>query len=160
MKNYFWYTLICYPKAFDSINRGMMERIQLTYSLPKETVTAIMMFFKNTKAVVRVSDGSHIFNIVPGVLQRDTLVTYLFIIYRDYVLWMPIYLIKENGFTFKKQKKGWWYPVETMTDKLNRQSTLFANTPAAQTEFLLYSQGQIAESISLHANANKTSLWV
>ena len=36
-------------KAFDSIHRGKMEQILLTYSLPKETVAAIMMLYRNTK---------------------------------------------------------------------------------------------------------------
>ena len=38
------------------------------YDLPKEIVTAIMMLYKNTKAMVRLQDG----DIVARVLQRDT----------------------------------------------------------------------------------------
>ena len=38
-----------FAKAFDSIHRGKMEQILLTYSLPKETITAIMMLYRNTK---------------------------------------------------------------------------------------------------------------
>ncbi len=52
-----------FSEAFDSIHRGKMEQILLTYSLPKETV-----------------------EIVAGVLQGDTLAPYLFIISLDYVL--------------------------------------------------------------------------
>ena len=36
-----------FSRAFDSIHRGEMEQILLAYGLPKETVTAIMMLYKN-----------------------------------------------------------------------------------------------------------------
>ena len=39
-----------------------------------------MMFYKNTKVKVRSQDGdTDFFNIVVGVLQRDTFAPYLFI---------------------------------------------------------------------------------
>ena len=38
-----------FSKALDSIHRGKIEQILLAYSLPKETVAAIMMLYKNTK---------------------------------------------------------------------------------------------------------------
>ena len=64
-----------------------MEQIILAYGLPKETVTALMILFKNTKAMVHSSDGdTDFFDFVTGVLQGDTLVPYMFIIYLDYVL--------------------------------------------------------------------------
>ena len=44
------------------------------------------------------------FDIVAGVLQRFTLAPYLFIICLDYVLQMPIDLMKENGLTLEKAK--------------------------------------------------------
>ena len=70
--------------AFDSIHRGKMEQILLAYSLPKETATAIMMLYRNTKVKVCSPDGdTDYFDIVAGVLQRDTLVPYLFIICLD-----------------------------------------------------------------------------
>ena len=53
-----------------------MDQILLAYSLPKETVTAIMMLYKNTKVKVRSPDGDiDFFDIVIGVLQEDTLAT-------------------------------------------------------------------------------------
>ena len=50
-----------FTKAFVSIHIGKMEQILLTYGLPKETVTAIMMLYKNTKVKVRSPDGDRIF---------------------------------------------------------------------------------------------------
>ena len=70
-----------FSKAFDSIHRGKMEQILLAYSLPKETVAAIMMLYKNTKVKVHSPEGdTDYFNIIAGVLQGDTLSPYLFII--------------------------------------------------------------------------------
>ena len=74
-------------KALDSIHRRKMEQILLTYGFPKETTTAIMMLYKNTKVKVRLLDGDiDYFDIVTGVLERDTLVPYQFIICLDYML--------------------------------------------------------------------------
>ena len=68
-----------------------MEQIQLAYGLPRETVTAIMMLYKNMKAMVLSPDGDRdFFDFVAGVLQRDTLAPYSFIICQDYVLQMLI----------------------------------------------------------------------
>ena len=84
--------------------KGEMEQILLPNGLPKETVTDIMMLYKNTKAVVHSPDGdTDPFDIVAGVLPGDTLAPYVFIICQDYVLRTLIYLIK-NGFTYKKAR--------------------------------------------------------
>ena len=61
---------IDFTKAFDSIHRGKMEQILLAYSIPKETVTAIMILYRNIKVKVHSPDGdTDYFNIVAGVLQ-------------------------------------------------------------------------------------------
>ena len=46
-----------FTKAFDSIERGEMEQILLTYGQPKETVAAIMILYRNIKVKVHSSDG-------------------------------------------------------------------------------------------------------
>ena len=62
-----------------------MEQTLLTYGLPKETVTAILIPYKNTKVKVRSPDGdTDNFNIIAGIQQEDTLVPYFFIICQDY----------------------------------------------------------------------------
>ena len=59
-------------KTFDSIHRGNMGQILLAYSLPKETVAAIMILYRNTKVKVRCPDGdTDYFDIVAG--WRDNL---------------------------------------------------------------------------------------
>ena len=64
-----------------------MEQILLAYGLPKETVAAITILYKNTKVKVRSPDGdTEYFDIVAGIRQGDMLAPYLFIICLDYVL--------------------------------------------------------------------------
>ena len=105
-----------FTKAFDSIHRGKMEQILLAYSLPKETVAAITILYRNTKVKVRSPDGdTEYFDIVAGVLQGDTLAPYLFIICLDYVLRTSIDKIRENGFELTK-KRSRRYPAKTITD--------------------------------------------
>ena len=92
-----------FSKAFDTILRGKMERVPPAFGFPKETVTAIMMLYKNPKVKFRSPDGDTDFFDI-GVLQGDTLAPCLFIICLDHVLRTFIYLMKENGFTLAKAK--------------------------------------------------------
>ena len=78
------------------------------------------------------------FDIVNGVLQGDTLASFLLIICLGYVLRTSIDLIKEHGFTLKKAKSR-RHLAET-----------------TQAEPLLHSLEQIAGSIGLSVNADKT----
>ena len=68
-------------KAVDSIHRGKMEQIQLTYGLPKETVKAIMMLYRNTEVkVLSLDEDADYFDTVARVLQGDIIAPYLFMI--------------------------------------------------------------------------------
>ena len=63
-----------------------MRQILWLNGLPKEPVTAILMFHLTMKTAVCSSDGNiNFFNIVAGVLQGDALASYLFIICLHYV---------------------------------------------------------------------------
>ena len=145
-----------FTKAFDSIHRGKMEQILLAYGIPKETVAAITILYRNTKVKVRSPDGdTEYFDIVAGVLQGDTLAPYLFIISLDYVLRTSIDKIKENGFELTK-KRSRRYPATTITDAdYTDDIAILANTPD-QAETLLHSLERAAASIGLHVNAHKT----
>ena len=93
-----------------------MEQILLAYGLPKETVAAIIILYRNTKVKVRTPDGdTEYFGIVAGVLQGDTLAPYHFIICLDYVLRTSIDKIRENGFELTKRRSK-RYPAKTITD--------------------------------------------
>ena len=79
-----------------------------------------------------------VFDIVPGVLQGDTLAPYLFIFYLDYVLRTSIDKIRENGFELTK-KRSRRYPVKTITNaEYADDIAILANTPD-QAETLLHS---------------------
>ena len=132
-----------------------MEQILLAYGLPKETVAAIMMLYRNTKVKVCSPDGdTDYFNIVPSVLQRDTLALYLFIICLDYVLRISIDKIKENGFKLTKERSR-RYPAQTTTDaNCTDDIALLANAPT-QAKTLLHILNQSAAGIDLHVNAYK-----
>ena len=57
-----------FTKAFDPIHRGKMEQILLAYGLPKETIAAITILYKNTKVKVCSPDGdTKYFDIVAGL---------------------------------------------------------------------------------------------
>ena len=143
-----------FAKAFDSIYRGKMEQILLFYGLPKETIAAIMMLYRNTKVKVHSLDG-HIdyFNIVAGVLQGDTLAPYFFIICLDYMLITSIDKTKNQGFKLTKERRR--YPVQTIMDiNYTDDIALLANTPA-QTKTLLHNLERPAAGVGLHVNAHK-----
>ena len=135
-----------------------MVQILLAYVLPKETVTAIMMLYKNTKVKVCSPDGdTDYFDIVAGVLQGDTLAPYLFIICFEYVLRTSINIMKENGFKLAKERSR-RYPTEIITDADYADDiVLLANTPT-QVETLLHSLEQAAVDIGLQTRQNTCAL--
>ena len=58
-----------FTKAFDSIHKGKMEHILLACGIPKETVEAIMILYRNIEVKVRSPNGdTNYFAIVAGVL--------------------------------------------------------------------------------------------
>ena len=130
-----------------------MEQILLTYGLPKETVAAIMMLYRNTK--VRVRDGeTDYFNIVAGALQGDTLAPHVFIICLDYVLRTSIDKMKENSFKLTKERSRRYPTHTTMDADYTNDIALLANTPA-QAKTLLHRLEREAAGIGLYVNAHK-----
>ena len=139
-----------FAKAFDSIHRGENGANTTRLWPTKETVTAIMMLYRNTKVKVRSLDGdTNYFDIVAGVLQGDTLDLYVFIICLDYVLRTSIDKIKENGFKLTKKQKVHC----TITDA--DDEALLANA-SAQAKTPLHCLERAAAAIGLHVNAHKT----
>ena len=134
-----------------------MEQILLAYGLPKETVAAIMILYRNTKVEVRSPDGdTEYFDIVAGVLQGDTLAPYLFIICLDYVLRTSIDKIRENGFQLTKRRSK-RYPVKTITDADYADDlALLANTRIKQRHYcIVWNKPQLAlASMSMQTKPN------
>ena len=132
-----------------------MKQILFAYGLPKETVAAIMMLYRNTKVKVRSSDGdTEYFDIVADVLQGDSLAPCLFIICLDYVLRTSIDKIKENGFKLTKERSR-RYPAKTITDADYADDIALLTNAPAQAETLLCSLERATAGISLHVNAHK-----
>ena len=145
-----------FSKVFDSIYRGMMEQIFLANDLPKETVVAKLVLFKNTKVKVRSSDeDTDYFDIVAGVRQGDTLAPYLVIICLKNVFRTSIDIMKDNGFKLAKERSI-RHPAQTITDANYADDIApLTNTPA-QAETLLQSLERATNVIGLRVNADKT----
>ena len=131
-----------------------MEQILLAYGIPKETVAAITIIYRNTKVKVRSPDGdTDYFDIVAGVLQRDTLTPYLFIICLN-VLRTSIDKIKENGSELTKNRSR-RYLAKTITDADYADDIVLLANALAQAETLLHTLERAATGIGLHVNAHK-----
>ena len=65
-----------------------------------------MKLYKKVK--VRSPDGDF-FDIVAGVLQKDTLAPFLFLIWLGYALRRSLDLRRENGFTLNKARSKNYY---------------------------------------------------
>ena len=115
-----------------------------------------MMLYRNTKVKVCSPDrDTNYLDIVAGVLQGDTLASYLFIICLDYVLRTSIDKMKENGFKLTKERSR-KYAAQTITDaEYANDIALLANTPA-QAEILPHSLERADPGIGLYVNAHKT----
>ena len=115
-----------------------MEQILLAYGLPKETVAAITILYRNTKVKVRSPDGdTEYFRIVAGVLQGDIVAPYLFIICLDFVFRTSIDQIRENGFELKK-KSSRRYTAKTTTDADYADDIAILANTLNQAETLLH----------------------
>ena len=146
-----------FTKAFDSMHSGKIEQILLAYGIPKETVAAITILYRNTKVKVRSPDGdTEYFDIVAGVLQGDTLAPYLFIICLDYVFRTSIDKIRENGFELTK-KSSRRYTAKTITDADYADDiAILANTPTKPKNFCIVwnEQQQALASMLMHTKRN------
>ena len=133
-----------------------MEQILLAYGIPKETVAAITILYRNTKVKVRSPDGdTEYFDIVAGVLKGDALAPYIIIICLDYVLRTSIDKIRENCFELTK-KRSRRYPAKTIADADYADDiAILANTPG-QAKTLWHSLEWAAAGIGLYVNAHKT----
>ena len=80
-------------KAFNSIHRGKMEQILIAYGHPKKLSQPLWYYIKTKVKVHSPSGDPDYYDIIAGVLQRDTLAPYLFIVSLEYMLRTSIDLI-------------------------------------------------------------------
>ena len=145
-----------FSKAFDSIHRGKIAEILQADGIPNETITAIMMLYRNTKAMVRSPDGdTDFFNVVAGVLQGDTLALFLFILTLDYILRTSVDKLNSFGFTLEKAKSR-RYPAKKITDADYADNLALFSDKIDDAERLLHAVEEAAARIGLYVNAKKT----
>ena len=133
-----------------------MEQILLAYGLPKETVAAITILYRNTNVNIRSPDeDTEYFDIVAGVLQGDTQAPYLSIICLDYVLKTSIDKIRENGFELAK-KRSRRYPAKTITDADYADDiAILANTTKPKRYCIVWNEPpQALAYMSMHTKLN------
>ena len=142
-----------FSKAFGSIHRRKMEQI-LVYDLPKETVTAIMVLYRNMKVKVRSPDGdTDFFDIVAGFLQG-----YIIFVYDlPGLCTLNVDRSNKRKLLYAKNGRSRRYPSETTIDANYADDiALLAHTPA-QVESWLHSLEQVAVVIDLHEMKIKQS---
>ena len=124
-----------------------IEQILLAYGLTKETVTAIVVLYKNIKAVVCSADeDADFFKIIPGVLQGDTLFAHTLLrLCTSIINWSN----KRKWLHIKESKM---HVVSYINSWVNL--VLLTNTPT-QAESLLYSIERAAGGFSLYMNTNE-----
>ena len=115
-----------------------MEQILLAYGIPKETVAATTILYRNTKVKERSPYGDmEYYDIVAGVLQGDTLAPYPFIICVDCMLRTSIDKIKENGFELTK-KGSRRYPAKTIINADYADDIVILGNTPNQAKTLLH----------------------
>ena len=133
-----------------------MEKILLAYGIPKETVAAIMILYKNTKALVRSPDGdTEFFEILAGVLQGDTLAPFLFVICLDYVLKNSVDQHREYGLTLSPARSR-RHSAKKITDADYADDIALLSDNNVNAQKLLHLLEETAAIIGLHTNAVKT----
>ena len=116
--------------------------------------------FKDTTAQVRSPDGeTDSFTILAGVLQGDTLATYLFIIALDYALRMATEGFEDLGSTLQERKSS-RYPAEmiTYTDFADDIALISDNLEKAQK--LLEQVESAASQVGLQINSTQTEFMM
>ena len=144
-----------FSEAFDSIRRRKMEKILLVYGLPKGTVTAIMMLYKNTKVKVRSPDGDRLlwhccWSSARGYVSPMSVHN----LRRLHTLNVDRYNERKWFHTQKKRKKQ-TIPAQTITDADYAVDTAFLANALTQAGYLLDYLVQAASGIGLHINVDK-----
>ena len=124
-----------------------MEQILLAYGIPKETVAAITILYRNTKVKVRSPDGdTEYFDIVAGVLQGDIYI-YIFI-YKPRVPWDAIAVREKRADVktdFECNRKN---PTNINALKLKKTQNELANIYMKEQTAYIHNQiDQIRDSV-------------
>ena len=112
------------------------------------------MLYQDSKAMVRSPDSdTDFFQIIPGVLQGDTLVPYLFIICLDNALRISADKHKEPGLTLEHRTSS-RHSVKYMTYIDFADDLAFLADNIAETEKLLHYIEAAAREVGLKCQEN------
>ena len=112
------------------------------------------MLYKNTKSLVRSSDGNtSFFDIHAGVLQGDTLSPFLFVITLDYVLRTSVDKHTNLGFTLSERLSS-RNPAQKLTDVDYAEDLAVTSDNISNAKTLLHQLA--AKDDGLYVNASKT----
>ena len=104
-KKYRGNTLVCRFHGSIEFHAHRKDGAIWAYGYLKETITAIIILYKDMKSIVRSpNSNTDYFDIVVGILQWDRLVPFLFIIYLHYLLRTSTEIMDKNGFRLKMQE--------------------------------------------------------
>ena len=145
---------IDFKKAFDSVDRNTLFQILHAYGFPEKIVKATQIMYVNTSAFVLTPEGetTH-FNTNTGVLQRDPLAPYLFIIVLEYALRTAIN--DREGLTLTRRRST-RHPASHISDlDYADDIALFADT-IQEAELLLHQVESASKSTGQFFNPSKT----
>ena len=145
---------IDFKKAFDSVDRNTLFQILHAYGFPEKIVKATQIMYVNTSAFVLTPEGetTH-FNINTGVLQRDPLAPYLFIIVLEYALRTAINDRERLTLTRRRSTR---HPASHLSDlDYADDIALFADT-IQEAELLLHQVESASKSTGQFFNPSKT----
>ena len=110
---------------------------------------------KESWSVINEIKGRNIFDIMAGVLQGDTLATYLFIIVVDYCMKLTLENHPDIGFTLKPARSKRHKAIKLADIEFADDIALLANS-AIDAQTLLQTVEEIAASVGLKMNESKT----
>ena len=149
-------TFLDFCKVFDSIHHEKMLQILLAYGILRLIVNVIGVTYKNTTARVKSPDGNtDFFPILAGVLQGDTLASFLFIVTLDYAMRKAMNNAEHLGFTLE-QRQSRCYPARTLTDTDFADGIALLSDNIADAGVLLHKVESAAKEIGLTINSKKT----
>ena len=153
------FTFIDFKKAFDSVPRAKMIKILRSYGIPDKIVNAIETSYASTRAKVYSPDGvTEEFYIVKGVLQGDTLSSYLFFIILDYALRKAIKGREEElGFTIVPRRSRRVHPIVLTGLNFADDIALISDSVRQASELLQRLESECSKA-GLLINYNKTKV--
>ena len=133
----------------------MFETLEL-YGIPNEITAAIKVMYTDPSSTILTTDGeTPSFPILAGILQRDTLAPFLFIIVVDYVMRISVDTMSENGYQLRPKRSS-RYPAEFLTDTYFADDIALISQSLEHAQDIIQSLEQPSNGVGLYLNETKT----